>query len=223
MAANGKIFGGNEALNIALGRLINRYPELEACFGDIERSFELIKASYRQGGKMLVCGNGGSASDSEHIVGELMKGFMSKRPVSEQVRERLMAEFPGEGGYLADHLQGALPAISLVGHSALISAFANDVAPDMIFAQQVFGYGQPGDVLLGISTSGNSRNVIHALQVARALGLGTIGLSGGDGGRMKPLCDAAIVVPWSGTPDIQERHLPIYHALCIMLEGEFFS
>jgi D-sedoheptulose 7-phosphate isomerase len=214
---------GKNELNAILDQLVQKYAELSECVEDIEQSFELIKSSYHNGGKLLVCGNGGSASDSEHIVGELMKGFMSRRPVSADIRRKLTEAFADQGGYLADHLQGALPAISLVSHSALISAYANDVAADMVFAQQVFGYGKPGDVLLGISTSGNSRNVVHALQVARALGLHTVGLSGRDGGEMKGLCDAAIVVPWDSTPDIQERHLPIYHALCIMLEEEFFS
>lgn len=210
------------AAHPVLLRLVNKYPELEACIPDIVRAFELLADSYRSGGKLLVCGNGGSSADSDHIVGELMKGFMSKRPLPQQRRDELSAAFPEDGAYLADHLQGALPAISLTSSTALISAYANDVAADMVYAQQVYGYGRREDVLLGISTSGNSANVIRALQVARARGLATIGLTGEHGGRMRELCDVAIRVPWGVTPDIQERHLPIYHALCILLEDEFF-
>ncbi|MBP1993997.1 D-sedoheptulose-7-phosphate isomerase [Paenibacillus eucommiae] len=209
-------------MNAILFELKSKYPELSQCIPDIEQACEVLTTSYRQGGKLLVCGNGGSASDSEHIVGELMKGFMSKRPLPENERSQLRDHFGDHGSYLADHLQGALPAISLVSHSALISAFANDVAADMVYAQQVYGYGVQGDVVLGLSTSGNSRNVLHALQVARLRGLRTIGMTGQGGGAMKAVCDVTICVPWERTPDIQERHLPIYHALCILLEEEFF-
>ncbi len=207
----------------ALDNLLAKYPELSDCKGDVMAAFEMMRDSYRGGGKVLICGNGGSASDSEHIVGELMKGFMSRRPIPETMRSRLIEQFPDDGAYLADHLQGALPAISLVSHTALMTAYANDVAADMVFAQQVYGYGAKGDVLIGISTSGNSVNVIRALQVARAVGMRTIGLTGRSGGKMKGLCDVTIRVPWESTPDVQERHLPIYHALCIMLEEEFFA
>jgi D-sedoheptulose 7-phosphate isomerase len=210
-------------LNTALDKMYNKYPELQSCSEDIEKAFDIMKQCYAGGGKMLVCGNGGSAADSEHIVGELMKGFMSKRPVSPEMREKLRQFGDQDGQYLADRLQGALPAISLVSHSALMTAYVNDVAADMVFAQQVFGYAKPGDVLIGISTSGNSSNVVRALQVARALGAQTIGLTGRTGGSMVEWCDATIRVPWDSTPDVQERHLPIYHALCIMLEEEFFG
>ena len=202
--------------------LIEKYPDLEAGMPAVIDAFDLLRDAYQQKGKLLVCGNGGSAADSEHIVGELMKGFMLRRPVSETTRKALIEAFPANGMYLADHLQGALPAISLVSQTSLISAFANDVAADMVFAQQVFGYGNPGDVVLGISTSGNSANVIHALQIGDALGLHTIGLTGGDGGRMLELCEVTICVPWTLVHDIQERHLAIYHALCLMLEEAFF-
>ncbi|WP_282942838.1 SIS domain-containing protein [Paenibacillus sp. RC67] len=207
----------------ALHRLIAKYPEVAGCQQEIEKAIELIAQSYQQGGKLLVCGNGGSASDSEHIVGELMKGFMSRRPLSGAQREGFLTAFPNEGSYLADHLQGALPAISLVSQSAFLSAYANDVAPDMAFAQQVYGYAKPGDVLLGISTSGHSANVLRAVQVARALGVSTIGLTGQTGGKLAELSDVAICVPYHATPDIQERHLPIYHAICIALEEQFFG
>ncbi|WP_135550701.1 D-sedoheptulose-7-phosphate isomerase [Paenibacillus cymbidii] len=206
-----------------LKTLIGRYPELDECAAQLEEAYAALVSSYRAGGQLLVCGNGGSASDSEHIVGELMKGFMLKRPLGTADRDKLAAAFPEEGDYLANHLQGALPAISLVSHSALITAYSNDVAPDMIFAQQVYGYGQPGDVVLGISTSGNSGNVVRAIQVGKAMGLRTICLTGRKGGKLGALCDVAVRVPSDSTPDIQELHLPIYHALCVMLEEEFFG
>jgi D-sedoheptulose 7-phosphate isomerase len=198
------------------------YPDLAECVPAVQRAFEVLRDAYRAGGKLMICGNGGSAADSEHIVGELMKGYFTKRPVPLAIRARLNAVFPEDAAYLADHLQGALPAISLVSQTSLISAFANDVAADLIFAQQVYGYSAPGDVLLGISTSGNSSNVIYALKVARAMGLRTIGLTGRSGGKMKDLCEVAICAPAEITPEIQQRHIVIYHALCAMLEEEFF-
>lgn len=206
-----------------LDTLLTRYPDLAPCQAGIAQAFQLLASSFRGGGKLLVCGNGGSAADSEHIVGELMKGYMLRRPIPADVRAKLLAANPSNAAYLADHLQGALPAISLVSQSSLLSAFANDVAADMGYAQQVYGYGRAGDSVWGISTSGNARNVIHALQVAQALGLRTIGLTGRTGGALLPFCDVAICVPSDITPDIQERHLAIYHALCLMLEQEFFA
>lgn len=206
-----------------LHTLVSRYPELTACLADIQAAFDLLRATFQRGGKILVCGNGGSAADSEHIVGELMKGYRLPRPLPDAARRRILEAWPEEGAYLADHLQGALPAISLVSQSALLSAFANDVAADMVYAQQVYGYGRPGDALIAISTSGNAANVLHAVQVGRALGLGTIGLTGRDGGRLKAVCDVTIRVPADSTPAIQERHLPIYHTLCALLEEAFFA
>jgi D-sedoheptulose 7-phosphate isomerase len=208
-------------MQTALPHLIDKYPELTVCEADIVKAFEILKSCFLNGGKVLLCGNGGSAADAEHIVGELMKGFMSRRPVPQAMRNRL-EPFGEEGKYIADNLQGALPAVSLVSHSALITAIANDVSADMVFAQQVYGLGKKDDVLIGISTSGNSMNVVRALQVARVQGLYTIGLTG-RGGTMSTLCDAAIRVPFDNTPDVQERHLPIYHALCMMLEEALFS
>lgn len=204
-------------------QLISTYPELDACAADIQAASEVLRDCYRRGGKLLTCGNGGSAADAEHIVGELMKGYMLKRPVPEDTRARLLALNPQDGDYLATHLQGTLPAISLVSQTSLISAIANDTAADIVFAQQVYGYGREGDVLLGLSTSGNARNAIHAMQVARALGLHTVGLTGPTGGLLKPLCEVCICVPGESTAAIQERHMPIYHVLCAMLEEEFFS
>ena len=205
-----------------LTELSETYPELSVCLPDIQRAAQVLLACYHGGGKVLVCGNGGSASDAEHIVGELMKGYLRRRPLAEAVRHQLTDAFPNDGPYLADHLQGALPAISLVSQTSLTTAYANDVAADMIFAQQVYGYGRPGDVLIAISTSGNAKSVRHAAQVARAFGLHTIGVSGKSGGALKAICDVAICVPWEGATAVQERHLPIYHALCALVEAEFF-
>ena len=203
-------------------QLISTYPELEACATDIQATFEILRTCYRHGGKLLTCGNGGSAADAEHIVGELMKGYLLKRPIPAEMRLKLASISQQDGDYLANQLQDALPAISLVSQTSLLSAIANDTAADMVYAQQVYAYGREGDVLIGLSTSGNSRNVIYAMQVARAMGLHTIGLTGPTGGVLKPLCDICICVPGESTPVIQERHLPIFHVLCAMLEEEFF-
>lgn len=204
-------------------QLISTYPELDTCASNIQAAFEILRTCYQSRGKVLTCGNGGSAADAEHIVGELMKGYLLKRSIPEEVRTKLRAVSPQDGDYLASHLQGALPAISLVSQTSLISAIANDTAADMIFAQQIYGYGRNGDTLIGLSTSGNARNVINAMLVARALGLHTVALTGPTGGSLKPLCDVCICVPGGSTPAIQERHLPIFHVLCAMLEDEFFA
>ncbi len=203
-------------------RLVERYPDLADCVAAIEQAYTLLVKAFQQHRKLLICGNGGSAADSEHIVGELMKSFRSRRPIPDATRERLIAEWPHEGAYISEHLQGALPAISLAAHTAFATAYANDVAADLIFAQQVYGYGEPGDVLLCISTSGRSSNVCQAARVAQTLGLHTIGLTGRDGGLLATLCDVAICVPRSTVEDIQEMHLPVYHTLCLMLEAHFF-
>jgi D-sedoheptulose 7-phosphate isomerase len=206
-----------------LNNLVIKYPELEVTRPDIERALDLLKDSYDQDGKLLLCGNGGSAADCEHIVGELMKGFCLKREIPSGRRELLTAEFGEEGDFLADRLQGALPAISLVSHTALMTAFANDISAEMVFAQQVYGYGRRGDVLIGMSTSGNSLNVIRAMQVARACGLKTIAFTGRTGGKLRQLADVTIRVPYDETLDVQERHLPIYHAICLFLEEAYFG
>jgi phosphoheptose isomerase len=203
-------------------QLIFSYPGLDVCASDIEAAYNVLRDCYQSGGKVLTCGNGGSAADAEHIVGELMKGYLLKRPLPEEVRARLKAASPDDGDYLAAHLQGGLPAISLVSQTSLLSAIANDTAADMVYAQQVYAYGREGDALIGISTSGNSANVVRAMQVAYALGLRTIGLTGRTGGKVKPLCDVCIRVPANDTTLVQERHLPIFHVLCAMLEEEFF-
>jgi phosphoheptose isomerase len=209
-------------MNANLEKLFGKYPELVECQTSIVEAFEVINQAYQSGRKLLLAGNGGSAADCEHVVGELMKGFMSKRPLSQEMKDKL-ASVSGGDDYLGEQKQRALPAISLVSHSALMTAISNDVAPDMVFAQQVFGYGKAGDVFIGFSTSGNSKNINHAIKVAKALGLVTIGFTGKGGGEMKTLCDVTISVPFDSTPDIQERHLPIYHTLCILLEEAFFE
>jgi glucokinase len=206
-----------------LDELVSRYPKLEVCRESILDAFRLIRDSYTNDHKLLICGNGGSAADSEHIAGELMKGYLLKRPISEKMSAAIREIDAEAEPYLSSHLQGALPTIALTGHVALTTAFNNDVAPDMTFAQQLFGYGRKGDCLLGISTSGNSGNVLNAIKIAKALGIHTIGLSGETGGKMKSICDVTICVPEKFTPYVQEFHLPIYHILCSMLEAEFFE
>lgn len=206
-----------------LDTLINRYPTLVYCRDEINTAFLLLAQCYEKGGKALICGNGGSAADAEHIVGELMKGFLLKRKIDDEDRERLRDQCPDHWRYIADNLQGALPAVSLVSQTALIHAYANDMAPDMAFAQQVYGYVREGDAVIGISTSGHSQNVIYAIQVARAFGAVTIGLTGGSGGALRDICDCAIAVPETETLKVQELHLPVYHALCAMVESAFFK
>lgn len=203
--------------------LIERYPALNVCRQSLTQAVEAIIESYRQGGKLIVCGNGGSASDSEHIVGELMKGFVKKRPVTDELYAKMQAVCPNEADYLRDNLQMPLPAISLMNAVALNSAFANDQAPDLSMAQQVLGLARPEDIFIGISTSGNSANVIYAIQMAKTLGTKTIGLIGNRHCRMQNLCDIVIAAPEMETYKIQELHLPIYHMLCIAVENEFFD
>ena len=183
----------------------------------------MLEASYAAGRKLLVCGNGGSASDSEHIVGELMKEFKLKRKVYSDHAAALMEIDPELGKVLAENLQGALPAISLTGHSSLQTAFMNDAVPELVFAQQVNGYGKPGDVFLGISTSGNSKNVLYAAVNAKAKGMKVIGLTGAKENKLEKLADVCIHVPETETYKIQELHLPVYHTLCMMLENLFFG
>ena len=187
---------------------------------------ETICTGFRNGGKLITCGNGGSAADAMHIVGELMKGFLLPRRI-EECRPEFVARtqelFPADVEYFKANLQGALPAVSLVAETSLITAFANDVLPDLIFAQQIFGLGRREDVLLAISTSGNSDNVLFAVEVAKIIGLKVVAMTGRRGGRLKHLSDVAICVPADSSHTIQELHLPIYHMLCIAAENEFFS
>jgi D-sedoheptulose 7-phosphate isomerase len=204
-------------------QLCERYPALTTVKADIGRACDQLVACYEQGGKVLVCGNGGSCADSDHIVGELMKSFELKRPVSPDVQAKLAALSPERGSYLARHLQQGLPAISLTAHAALITAVANDIDGDIIFAQQVTGYGKPGDILLGISSSGNSQNVLDACMVAKAMDLKVIGLTGETGGKMKEFCDILINVPGKRTFMVQELQFPVYHVLCLAVEHHFFG
>ncbi|HEY5583113.1 MAG TPA: SIS domain-containing protein [Ruminiclostridium sp.] len=206
-----------------LEELIQRYPALTVCTKEIEECFMLLKHCYENGGKVLVCGNGGSAADAEHIVGELMKEFILKRPLQKEDQDKLKESCPNEWKYLVKNLQGALPAISLVSQSSISTAYSNDVAFDMVFAQQVYGYGKEGDVLIGLSTSGNSGNVVNAIKVAKAFGMKVIGFTGQAGGEMKEICDVCIQVPAMETFKVQEYHLPVYHAICAMIESEHFN
>ena len=206
-----------------LEELIARYPQLEPLKDEIQKAADALISCYVNGNKVLTCGNGGSSADSDHIVGELMKGFEHKRPVSDAVKSQLVAVSDERGNYLAEKLQHGLPAISLTVHSALITAVANDTDANLIFAQQVMGYGNQGDILIGISSSGNSQNVVDALITARAKGLFVIGLTGETSGRMKQFCDILLNVPGKRTAFVQELHLPVYHALCLIVENHFFG
>ena len=195
--------------------LYGRYPQLKGCEGEIAKAFDILLACYRGGGKVLTCGNGGSAADAEHIVGELLKKFRKHRGIDSGIAARLPPE-------LVARLEGALPAISLVSMSGILTAFANDVAWETAFAQQVYGLGNPGDVLIALSTSGNSANCVNAAHVAKAKGLKVIAMTGVAGGRLGELADAVIKVPESETYRIQELHLPVYHALCAAIEDMLF-
>lgn len=193
--------------------LYQRYPELEACRADIEKALQMLIDTYRRGGKVLVCGNGGSAADSEHIVGELMKGFLLKRPVLD----------PRIPEHLRKGLQGALPAISLPSQCAILSAFINDVDPEMLYAQLVYGYAGEGDLVIGLSTSGNSVNVVNALEVAKCLGAKTLSMTGAAESKMSRLSDVTVRVPDTETYKVQEYHLPVYHYLCAQVESAFYT
>ena len=209
-----------------IDELIKNYPALEVCKENLLLATEKICSAFRAGNKLITCGNGGSAADSLHIVGELMKGFALPRKITDfnkKFTADLEKNFPADAEYFKKNLQCALPAISLVGETALTTAFANDNAPDLAFAQQLFGLGLRGDILLAISTSGNSANVIYAVEVAKILGVTSIALTGEGGGKLKNLADIAICAPSKITYQIQEFHLPIYHALCLAAENEFFA
>ena len=203
--------------------LMERYPRLESIKQDIIDAYYIIDDCYDHRGKLLIAGNGGSAADSEHIVGELMKGFRGPRAVDEEFAHRLMTVNPGFGEVLARKLQKALPAIALTGHFALTSAYMNDVEPLLCFAQQVNGFGNKGDVFLGISTSGNSKNILYAAAVAKAKSMKVIGLTGDGESELDKIADVCIKVPEKETYMVQELHLPIYHCLCLMLEEGRFN
>lgn len=203
--------------------LVERYPSLEPAKDDIIAAYLIMEECYEHGGKLLVAGNGGSAADAEHIVGELMKGFKMLRKPETAFAEKLVGENQELGAVLAQNLQGALPAIALDGHPALSTAYMNDCEPLLCFAQQVNGYGKDGDVFLGISTSGNSKNVLFAATTAHAKGMKVIGLTGAKDSKLKDMSDVCIKAPQTETYMIQELHLPIYHCLCLMLEDKFFA
>lgn len=192
--------------------LYERYPALEVCKEDIEKALNIMIETYQKGGKILICGNGGSASDSEHIVGELLKGFMLKRPVSD---ERIPE-------HLRRGLQGSLPAISLPSQCAILTAFVNDVDPEMMYAQLVYGYAKKEDLVIGLSTSGNSKNVVNAIELAKCMGVSTISMTGEKESRLSELSDVTIRVPATETYQVQEYHLPVYHHLCAEVEKKFF-
>lgn len=203
--------------------LITRYPCLIPLRERLSQCVDLFAACYQSGGKLLICGNGGSAADSLHIVGELMKGFVLERKISRSIQKALIKQYPKEASYYIQNLQTAVPAISLVSETALTTAYSNDQAADLAMAQQVLGYGRPGDVLLAISTSGNSANTIHAARIAHALGLKVVSLTGQGGGELAVLSDILIDVPSHITYQIQELHLPVYHTLCLAVERELFD
>ena len=212
-----------EKLEKHINLLISRYPSLQSIRDVIIDAYLIMEECYLQGGKLLIAGNGGSAADSEHIAGELMKRFKTPRPVSLEFANRLKQIDPERGTELAKNLECGLMAIPLVAHEALTTAYINDVDGLGVFAQQLFGYGRAGDVFLGISTSGNSKNIMNATVVARALGIKVIGLTGENGGELAEVADVAVKAPETETYMIQELHLPIYHCWCLMLEDNFFG
>ena len=211
-----------ETTKLIYDALFERYPALTVSKNDVMAAYLVCEEVYRNGGKILVCGNGGSASDSEHIVGELMKQFKKKRRIDEEIYDALGA-YGKDGEIMRERLEGNLPAISLTSHLALTTAFANDTEPSLTFAQQLLGLGEEGDALISISTSGNSKNCVYATILAKVKGLKTISLTGEKESRLSELSDVTVRVPESETYLIQEYHLPIYHALCAMLEEEFFQ
>lgn len=203
--------------------LIERYPQLECCKNEIIEAYFILEESYKNGGKLLIAGNGGSAADSEHIVGELMKAFKLPRKLPNEYKEKLKNVNLEMGEVLSENLQCSLPAIALDGHLALSTAYMNDCEPLLCFAQQVNGFGNKQDVFLGISTSGNSKNVLYAAVCAKAKGMKVIGLTGEKNSKLETLADVCIKAPSMETYMIQELHLPIYHCLCLMLEDKFFG
>ena len=204
-----------------LNELIERYPALTGIKAELEKASELMNKTVKDGGKILLCGNGGSCADCDHIAGELMKGFLLKREIDKDFKEVLEKEYPDEAKYFSENLQGGIPAISLVSHGAVLSAFANDVSADMVYAQLVHACGKKGDLLIGLSTSGNSKNVVNAVKIAKAKGLYTLGLTG-ERKCALDMCDVTLKAPETETFKVQELHLPIYHYLCAKLEADMF-
>lgn len=213
----------DDSLKVYIDALVERYPQLEICRDSIAQAYIILEKSYSNGGKLLIAGNGGSAADSEHIVGELMKSFKLPRTLDKSFKEALISENEQLGTVLANNLQRTLPAIALDGHFALSTAYMNDCEPLLCFAQQVNGFGNKEDTFLGISTSGNSKNILYAAVCAKAKGMSVIGLTGQKENELEKIADTCIKAPSIETYIIQEYHLPIYHSLCLMLEDHFFS
>ncbi len=210
-------------MNQEVEKLCERHPALASCKKDIEDAINLIKNCYKKGNKVITCGNGGSAADAEHIVGELMKGSRKKRRISNVLSEKIKKFYPQEYNQICNSLQTPLPAVSLTSHISFTTAFNNDVNPEFTFAQQLLGLGRGGDVLIALSTSGNAKNVINTCKLAKVLEIKTVSLTGKEGGKLKNICDITIQVPEQETFLIQEYHLPIYHAICSAVENEFFE
>ena len=202
--------------------LISRYPQLSGIRQDMIAAYQLMEECYVNKGKLLIAGNGGSAADSEHMAGELMKRFKKQRPVTKEFSERLKNVDPARGVILSKNLEPALCAIPLVSHEAITTAYINDVDGLGVFAQQLFGFGREGDAFIGISTSGNSQNVLNAAVVARAMGIKVVSLTGANGGELAEVSDVTVKAPETETYMVQELHLPIYHCWCLMLEDKFF-
>ena len=209
-------------MNAFLDELLNRYPVLTGCKDEIQAAGNIMLETYNAGGKILVCGNGGSCSDSDHIVGELMKGFLGKRKMSVDQQEIFRKVLGSDAENLIEKLQCGIPAISLPAQSAVLSAFANDVDAELVYAQLVFGYAKPQDLFIGLSTSGNSKNVVMAAKVAKAMGMSSLGLTGAKESALSEICDCTIRVPETETFKVQELHLPVYHYLCAWVEAQIF-
>lgn len=206
-----------------LDQLLRRYPSLEECKEETEKAIRAVIACYQRGGKLLLCGNGGSCADCDHIVGELMKGFLKLRPLSEEKKAEMKQNCDSVDDGILDKLQGGLPAVSLPSITAFNSAFCNDVDPELIYAQSVLSLANQNDILIGISTSGNAKNVLAAAKIAKALGIYVIGLTGKKGGMLKKTADVCICAPETETYKIQELHMPIYHAICAAVEAYFWD
>lgn len=211
-----------ERTNEMIAEFFTRRENLVPLREQILQAGEMLLKAFRGGNKLLLCGNGGSCADCDHIAGEFLKGFLLKRPVNSELKAVMAEKYGNLGAEIAEKLQQGLPTISLNAHSAAISAFANDVDPELVYAQQVLAYGKPGDVLIGISTSGSAKNVAAAVMTANAMGMHTIGLTGKDGGMLAELSQIALIMPQRETYRIQEEHLAVYHLLCAMVESELF-
>ena len=210
-------------MDLMLEELLTRYPALTGCCAEIVQAANMMLAAYQNGGKILVCGNGGSCADSDHIVGELMKGFLLMRNMNGEQAAQFRKALGEDAEEMIEKLQCGIPAISLPAQSAVLSAFANDVDAELMYAQLVFGYAKPGDLLIGLSTSGNSKNVVAAAKVAKAMGIATLALTGAKESKLSELCDCTVRVPEAETFKVQELHLPVYHYLCASLEQRLFG